>query len=229
MIKPLRIVFAITAITCLVSCKGLSMKEEQTFAANVSSMVNGLPVTVSAAAGVSTEKGSYRRLEIEIDNYVTVPQIRDYQLTYATSIPAFLYFRDSALRKKNYDQVQVTVKEGKNESVETFTLKDLEQVDRCVLPYNGFAEGLRTMNKDSLRRYADASLWEQMAIDSVIAGLKEMEEKYGQATSIVFGGFKKNEGGKSFTYPFLLERPKLNHRIIISIDPLTKKVIYFRI
>jgi hypothetical protein len=227
MIKTL---FAVAAIISLASCTGGIMKDETAFAQKVSSALNGVPVSVSFAAGVSTEKGTYNELEVEIDSFTTIPDMRDQQLTYATSIPAILYFSDSALRKKKHTLLKVIVNERANKAIEvTFTPAEIEQAERCVTPFNGFIQGLRTMDVDSLKRYGTAELWEDKPVDSLLSQLKKLEKEHGKASTFVFGGFRKSEDGKVLIFPTVFERTGYNHRVIIGIDPLIKKVIYFRI
>jgi len=211
------------------SCHSFIFSKKQTdFATNMSSMLGGARVNLTVTTTRSTSEGSFNNFEIEIEGLADSLQTET-NLLLASSIPAYVFYKDTIADRKSYKYIDVVVKMKGKEYTSRYTPAQLQQVDDCGNTVTGYLGALKTMNIDSLRYYSDTSMTGDSVLSSLADKLKAADEKWGAVQSEDAKGFRLDEkDGKTYIYfKMYLKRQVTTQGANFWIDPATKKVISY--
>jgi hypothetical protein len=232
MLNPLKdLILFCFCVLSLISCASvLFSKEEQAFANNLSSILDGARVTINKGVAVNTDSGTFKRFEIEISDLKIDTSRAETQALFARSMPALILLESKIPHLAQYKYVDVTVK-SKNSMVTEirYPLSELYQVAACMNALNGYIYGLQHVNKDSLLYYSDKSILDKVPVDELISTLRNAEVTYGKPNDANLQGFKTGtyKDEPMFLYSVYLIRGKLNNLVEVGINPNAKKVIFY--
>jgi len=193
----------------------------------MSSILSGAKVSLSINATSGTS-GSYKNYEINVEGLPPADSANmAANIMLASSYPAFIFYEDTIADRRSYKYIDVIVKVNEKEYTTRYTPHQLQQVDGCLLTFNGFVRAIKAANADSLGYYSDTSMIDRSATASLAGKLKEAEAQWGAVQKQITKGFRVGErnGGTYVFFKIYLKRETLNQAASFSIDPATKKVI----
>jgi len=225
--NPFRLLLCALPLFAIGSCRGIIFSKKQTeFAKNISSMLEGARVNLSVTATSSSSEGNYKMFEIEIEGLPLDSTNADDNILFASSIPAFVFYKDTVADRKSYKYINTVIKVGKKEYETLYTPYQMRQVDECSNMVAAYIGALKNENIDTLRYYNDSSI-NDTSVLSLVDKLKVADARWGAAQSHITKGFRLDEeNGRRYIYfRFYLKRQALNQGAKIYVDPDTKKVI----
>jgi hypothetical protein len=225
--KPLLYTFCIITLG---SCQSLTFtKKQQDFVTKMSSVLYGAKVTLGKTTTSSTSEGNFKVFEIRIEDLPFDSANADANLLLASSIPAYVFYRDTIEDRKAYKYIDVIVKTNGKQYTDRYTPRQLEQVDGCLGTMAGIIQGLISSNVDSLTWYTDTSLIRRSDLSALAGKMKEADTQWGAVRDKSFKGFRLDEtDGKTYIlFGFYLQRQSTYHATMVLIDPRTKKAVGF--
>ena len=223
-----RILIAGITILTFASCQSLVFsKKEMDFATNMSALLKGAHVNLSKGVASSTTNGNLKYFEIEIEGLTSDSVHADEDLLLASSMPAYIFYKDTVDDRKSYKYIDVTVKGNGKEYSARYTPDQLQAVHACFAALGGYIGALTRLNSDSLSYYTDTSVTNHSPVAAVIETMKEMDTKWGPVQEQDTKGFKfDTKDGKDILYfHFSLRRGTVSQGVNLWMDPLTKKVV----
>jgi len=228
--RPFNLLLCSLFIVTLASCQSLIFtKKQQDFAAQVSGELHGARVTLGKTATSSTSEGNFKVFQIDIEEMPTDSASRNTNLLFASSIPAYVFYRDTVADRKEYKYIYVVVKEDGKAHTSRYTTDQLRQVSSCFISLAGYIRAMKSLNNDSLRYYCITASDNQSAISSLVDAAREINEKWGPVQDFIIHGFRFEEkaGRQSIYFSTELQRTSQYQALEVWFDPSTSKVIAY--
>lgn len=185
--KTLLIFFLCASFT---ACSSIQFSEEEMkFMNKISSMLEGAQVQLTKGVTSNNEEGIYKKLEIIINepNFDNT-EIEVYTL-FMKSVPALMLLKSKIPNVSDYKYVDITINSKRiGVSSVRYAMSELQQVEACLRPFDGYAYGLQHTNKDSLQYYSDPRLFKRFPLDSLASSLKKNRFHLWKTTRQEFSG-----------------------------------------
>jgi putative lipoic acid-binding regulatory protein len=106
--KPMKLFLVILTVNFMCSCNAqLFSKSESDFIDKVSTLLNRATITIKKGIVTSSSEGNYNKFEIDIENFKYDSIRSKTNILKASSIPAYLFLKDSIARNVNYRYVDI--------------------------------------------------------------------------------------------------------------------------
>lgn len=212
------------------SCKSQIFSErERKFTDKLSLVLNGASVKYKKGVVTSSNEGRFFKIEIFVEEFAVETEVRDEKILFASSIPAYLFVKDSIENNFEYRYIDVVLNMDSGIVRSRYTRKQLMTVDSSMASVNGFIYGIKERNKDSLTYYSDPVLFKKIQLASFLDDLNEADRIMGKGTEINLNGFRfdKIDNLEYVYFSLYLKREKGNHEVLLWVNPETKKINAF--
>ena len=230
--NPFRLLLCTFSMLTLASCHTVTFSKKQlNFANQMSAMLNGAHVTLDMTTTSSTSEGNFKKFRIGIEGLPSDSVNADANFLLASSIPAYMFYKDTIEDRKAYKFIDVVVKTDGKEYTNRYTPYQLQQVDDCLNTMDGVVRGLISSNVDSLTYYTDTSLISRSNITFLTGKMKEADTQWGPIRDKNFKGFRFDEKDvKSYIlFGIYFIRQSSIQRVTVLIDASTKKVVAYNV
>lgn len=223
----MKLFLVILTVNFMCSCNAqLFSKSESDFIDKVSTLLNRATITIKKGTVTSSSEGNYNKFEIDIENFKYDSIRSKTNILKASSIPAYLFLKDSIARNVNYRYVDVVLKTENEEIRSRYSIGQLLLVDSCLKSVDGYLFGLKELNKDSLIYYSSDALLTKIQPNVLIDGLRQAEPRVGKVTDVLLNGFSIDiiDDKELVYFSAYLRRTSGDNLIELWLDSKSKKI-----